>query len=121
MSFCHAGKTHDYSMLKKEFSPSKDWFENFKVRVDLGYIGFDKDYKCKQIYLPRKASKKHPLTAGQKLMNQELAGQRIDIEHSIGMIKRYRILSDRLRMRDFDVYDDVIEVCAGLSNFYISN
>ena len=108
-------------MLKEEFPPNNNWFENFKVRVDLGYQGFDKDYICKEVYLPKKASKKHPLTREQKLSNQELASQRIDVEHSIGRIKRYRILSDRLRMHDFDAYDDILEVCAGLSNFYISN
>lgn len=108
-------------MLKEEFPPNKDWFKNFKIRVDLGYQGFAKDYACKEVYLPKKAYKKRPLTEGQKLSNQELARQRIDIEHSIGRVKRYRILSDRLRMHDFDTYDDILEVCAGLSNFYISN
>jgi hypothetical protein len=30
-------------------------------------------------------------------------------------------MSDRLRMRDFEKYDDTLEVCAGLWNFYLTN
>ncbi|WP_373511369.1 transposase family protein [Persicitalea sp.] len=91
--------------------------------MDSGYQGFAKDYKCRQVYLPVKAHKKHPLTEEQKLSNRELASQRIGVEplrrtDSIGRTKRYRIASDRLRMRDFVRYDDTLEVCAGLWNFY---
>jgi hypothetical protein len=43
------------------------------------------------------------------------------VEHSIGGMKRYRILSDRLRNHLIDFYDDVLEVCAGLWNFYLAN
>ena len=121
LSYCYVGKTHDYRMLKEELPPSQDWFKNFKVRLDLGYIGFDKDYECKQVYLPAKNYKKSPLTENQKLLNRDMPSQRIDIEHSIGLIKRYGILSGRLRMHDFEKYDDVLEVCAGLTNFYLSN
>lgn len=119
LSYCYVGKTHDYRILKEEFSPQEDWFKNFNVRLDSGYQGFAKDYKCRQAYLPTKTSKKHPLTDEQKLSNTELARQRVGIEHSIGRIKRYRITSDRLRMHDFGKYDDILEVCAGLWNFYI--
>lgn len=108
-------------MLKEEFCCDRDWFENFDVRLDSGYQGFAKDYKCHHVYLPTKASKKSPLTKEQKLSNRELASQRIGIEHCIGRMKRYRILSDRLRMHDFERYDDVLEVCAGLWNFYLIN
>jgi hypothetical protein len=39
------------------------------------------------------------------------------VEHSIGGMKRYRILSERLRMHDYEEYDLIIGVCAGLWNF----
>lgn len=108
-------------MLKEEFPPALGWFNNFKVRLDLGYLGFDKDYACAQVYLPAKARKTAPLTALQKLSNQDLASQRIGIEHSIGGLKRYRILSDRLRVHDIEGHDSTLEVCAGLWNFYLSS
>ncbi len=105
-------------MLKEEFPPEKNWFSKFKVRLDLGYLGFDKDYECQQVYLPAKAYKKRPLTEEQKLSNRQMSSQRVGIEHSIGRMKRYRILSDRLRMHNFETYDDTLEVWAGLWNFY---
>lgn len=108
-------------MLKEEFPPTEDWFENFDVRLDSGYQGFCKDYKCRNAYLPTKARKKKPLDEEQKQSNKELSSQRIVIEHCIGRLKRYRIMSDRLRMRDFTKYDDILEVCAGLWNFYSMN
>jgi hypothetical protein len=108
-------------MLKSEFPPSLDWFKNFSIRVDLGYLGFGKDYAYKQVFLPNKARKNTPLTPQQKQSNQELASKRIAIEHTIGGLKRYRILSDRLRVHDIEGHDSTLEVCAGLWNFYISN
>lgn len=112
-------------MLKDEFSTGLNWFKKFNVRLDSGYQGFEKDYPAREVYLPKKAYKKRPLTDEDKLSNQQMASQRIVIEplrraDSIGNMKRYRILSDRLRVHDFDAYDDVLEVCAGLSNFYLS-
>ncbi|NJL12634.1 MAG: hypothetical protein HC913_06320 [Microscillaceae bacterium] len=34
-------------------------------------------------------------------------------------MKRYRILSDRLRMHDEGLYNTILEVCAGLWNFNV--
>lgn len=108
-------------MLKEDFPPAENWFENFEVRLDSGYQGFAKDYKCRNVYLPTKARKKRPLDEEQKQTNKEISSQRIVIEHCIGGLKRYRIVSDRLRMRDFSKYNDTLEVCAGLWNFYVKN
>lgn len=106
-------------MLKHEFPPHLDWFKNYTIRLDLGYLGFDKDYSSSGVYLPAKASKLHPLTISQKESNRELSRQRVGIEHSIGGLKRYRILSDRLRVHDIEGHDSTLEVCAGLWNFYL--
>jgi hypothetical protein len=48
-----------------------------------------------------------------------MASERIIVEHSIGGMKRYRILSDRLRLHDFDFYDVILGVCAGLWNYHL--
>jgi hypothetical protein len=50
-----------------------------------------------------------------------MASVRIKVDHSIGGMKRYRILSDRLRNHLIDLYDDILGVCAGLWNFYLAN
>lgn len=108
-------------MLKEELPPHKQWFKKFKVRIDLGFLGFVKDYICQNIFIPFKKPKNGELTDEQKRVNKEQASERITVEHSIGGMKRYRILSDRLRMHGLAHYDELLEVCAGLWNFYLSN
>jgi len=117
--FC--GKTHDYTMLKSEFDVKRDWFSDHHIRIDLGYLGFDKNYPCGGLSLPVKSSKKRPLSEEDKSNNRLLAGQRIVVEHVIGGMKRYRVLSNRVRSRQWAGYDTKLEVCAGLWNFYVTN
>lgn len=107
-------------MFKQEFPPEQSWFADLNVRLDLGFVGFDKDYACKQLYLPHKKPRKQELTPEQKAENKLLAGERIVVEHSIAGLKRYRILADRLRMHDLDLYNQVLGICAGLWNFRLS-
>ena len=121
LSKCWVGKMHDFKLLKKEFSPEQNWFQNFKVRVDLGYLGIAKEYVCKALSIPHKKPKKQELNALEKLENRVFAQERVKVEHAIGGMKRSRILSDRLRLHDFGLYDVVLEVCAGLWNFQLSH
>lgn len=121
VSYCWVGKTHDYRMFKTEFPPEQDWFQNFRVRVDLGFLGFEQDYVCKELLLPHKKKKKQELSPEQKQANKILASQRIAVEHAIGGMKRYRILSDRLRVQDVELYNVILGVCAGLWNFYLNH
>lgn len=67
--------------------------------------------------MPHKKSKKMELSDEQKNENQEAARERIKVEHSIGGLKRYKILSERTRIKDFILFDDIIGVCAGLWNY----
>ncbi len=121
------GKNHDYGMLKEEFSPEEEWFTNFQVWVDLGYMGIAKDYCGENIFIPHKKprkSKKKPvieLTNAQKIENRALSKVRIFVENAIGGIKRYNILVHRFRNHKTNFDDDVIGICAGLWNFSIAN
>jgi DDE superfamily endonuclease len=121
LSHAYIGKEHDYSILKMEFPPQINWFERLEVRLDLGYQGFESNYKCKKLYIPHKKPKNQDLDPEKKEENKALASERIKVEHSIGGMKRYRILSERLRLHDFDLYDDILCVCAGLWNFYLEH
>lgn len=120
LSNCWVGKTHDNAMFKLEFPPGQPWFVNLNVRLDLGFVGFEKNYECKKLSIPHKKPKKQELTSEQKAENKQLASERVIVEHSIGGLKRYRILSDRLRMHDLDLYNQVLGICAGLWNFRLS-
>ena len=49
--------------------------------------------------LPKKKTKKNPLTQEDKKKNQELASERVANENVIGMIKRFKIVADTYRNR----------------------
>jgi len=49
--------------------------------------------------LPKKKSKKHPLSKADKQSNQKLASERALNENVIGSIKRFKIIADRYRNR----------------------
>jgi hypothetical protein len=63
------------------------------------------NYKCKEVLIPHKKPPKQELTQEQKAENKLLASERVVVEHSIAGLKRYRILPDRLRMHDLDLYN----------------
>lgn len=115
-------------MLKAKFDPNKgDWFADKEIWIDLGYLGFKKEYEAKKIHTPhkraRRKSKKDPkvkFTKKQKTHNKGVSKKRIFVEHSIAGLKRYRFLSDRLRCRNADFYSIVLGVCAGLWNFQLT-
>jgi hypothetical protein len=107
-------------MFREEFPPEQDWFKDFRVGVDRGFLGIEKDYVCKELLLPNKKKKKQELSPEQKQENKLLASERIAVEHAIGGMKRYRILSDRLRVQDVKRYNVILGVCAGLWNFYLT-
>ncbi|MGH9855567.1 MAG: transposase family protein [Blastocatellia bacterium] len=71
--------------------------------------------------IPNKKKKNQELSSEQKSENKLLASERIYVEHAIGGMKRYRILSDRLRVHDIELYDVILGVCAGLWNFYLNH
>ena len=43
-------------MLKSEFAQDLDWFSDHHIRLNLGYLGFDKMYSCGDFSLPTKSS-----------------------------------------------------------------
>jgi DDE superfamily endonuclease len=83
-------------------------------------LGIKNDYVCKELLIPHKKPKKQELTQEQKADNKLLVRERIVVEHSIAGLKRYRILSDHLRMHDLKLYNVILGVWAGLWNFSLS-
>lgn len=49
--------------------------------------------------LPKKRSKKNPLTKDDKRNNKNLASERVVNENVIGKLKRFKIIADRYRNR----------------------
>jgi hypothetical protein len=122
LSEAYCGSAHDYAIFKSELPPGNQiWFDEHHLHVDLGFLGICKDYPAHQISIPFKKSKNNPLTENHKNDNKQKSSVRVKVEHSIGGLKRYRFLSDRLRCRDIQLYNLVAGVCAGLWNFSITN
>ena len=88
------GKRHDFRLFKE----SKTRIHNdITVITDTGYQGLKKLHANSE--LPKKKTKKHPLTKDDKKANQDIASKRVLNENVIAMIKRFKIISDRYRNR----------------------
>jgi DDE superfamily endonuclease len=88
------GKQHDFRLFKESktrIHPA------INILTDSGYQGLQKVHF--RAYMPKKKSKKHPLTKEDKQNNRKLSSQRVLNENVIGNLKRFKILSDRYRNR----------------------
>ncbi len=68
-----------------------------KVITDTGFQGIKKIHSNSE--LPKKRSKKNPLTKDEKLENTKLSKERVVNENVIGMLKRFKIIADKYRNR----------------------
>lgn len=88
------GKRHDFRLFKESkthIHPDRH------ILADTGYQGLQKiHFKSK---LPKKKTKKNPLTKEDKKNNRQLASERVLNENVIGVLKRFKIISDRYRNR----------------------
>ena len=92
-AFCN-GKKHDFRLFKES---RVRWTKNRCGITDSGYTGIKKLQPNSR--LPKKSSKRHPLTAEEKRQNREIASERVLNENVIGSLKRFKIISDRYRNR----------------------
>ncbi|WP_041621364.1 IS5/IS1182 family transposase [Orientia tsutsugamushi] len=88
------GKKHDFRLFKE----SKILIHpKVKAITDTGYQGIQKIHNNSE--LPKKKSKKNPLTKNDKKNNPRLAGERVVNETVIGMLKQFKIIADKYRNR----------------------
>ena len=88
------GKRHDFRMWKESMIRA---LEKIQINTDSGFQGIHKFHKNSVI--PRKKSKKKPLTKEDKLYNRKASQERVGSENAIGFIKRFKIVSERYRNR----------------------
>jgi hypothetical protein len=65
--------------------------------TDSGYTGIKKLQKNTK--LPKKSSKRKPLTAEEKKQNRDISSERVVNENVIGSLKRFKIINGRYRNR----------------------
>jgi hypothetical protein len=88
------GRRHDFRLFKE----SKLKIDSkIKAVVDTGYVGIQK-FHVNSVF-PIKRSKKKPLTNVDKEFNRKVSSERVLNEQIIGLIKRFKIVSDRYRNR----------------------
>ena len=71
--------------------------ETVKVLADSGYQGIRKFHENSD--LPKKNSKKKPLTKQEKKDNHEISSQRVLVENVIRKIKIFRVMAEKYRNR----------------------
>ncbi len=126
VSCLYNGSNVDMGILKKEFPPGKGWFSGLRVLFDLGFIGVEKLYEFGELVIGEKKkrkSKKNPepkLTDEQKGKNRGVSKERIFVEHAIGRLKKFRILKNRCRIKCQKLKNQIIGICAGLSNYQLA-
>ena len=105
---------HDFKLFKKSKLPLKP---ETKVIVDTGFIGIKKIHENSEI--PKKKTKKNPLTKEDKQKNKRISRQRVLNENVIGAVKKFKIISDRYRNRRkrFSLRFNLI---AGIYNFELN-
>jgi hypothetical protein len=70
---------------------------DIKALVDTGYQGLQKKHTNTDI--PKKKSKKNPLTKSDKKRNQLISSSRVTVENVIRSIKIFRVLAEKYTCR----------------------
>jgi hypothetical protein len=109
------GKKHDFKVFKES---NVHLHPTLIAKTDTGYLGMQKLHK--NTHMPKKKSKKNPLTLEDKKQNKKLSSERVLNENVIGSIKRFKIVSDRYRNRRkrFGLRFNLI---AGIYNFELQD
>jgi len=89
------GRQHDFKLFKESKVRAKP---ETQLETETGYLGITKIHA--NSVLPRKSSRKKPLTDEDKAFNSAISSQRVLNEHMIGLVKRFKIISDRYRIAE---------------------
>ncbi len=107
------GRKHDYRLFKE----SKTYIHpTIKALVDTGYQGLQKKHINTDI--PKKKSKKNPLTEEDKKNNSVISSSRVTVENVIRSVKIFRILAEKYRNRR-KRFSLRLNLIAGISNFQL--
>jgi hypothetical protein len=88
------GRRHDFRLFKQS---KTHLHPDIKCGVDTGYQGIAKIHS--NVEIPKKRSKKNPLTNEDKRQNRMISSKRVVIENIIREVKIFRILAEKYRNR----------------------
>lgn len=121
ISDTYEGKTHD-----KKISDELDLSlpKGTEMYQDTGFQGYEPKGEGIVVIMPVKKPRKKKgdptsgkLTDEQKASNRKISSKRVRVEHSIGGIKRIRILKDKIRHTKSELKDQLFFIGCGLHNF----
>ena len=88
------GRRHDFHLFKNSKVHIK---ETAKVLADSGYQGIKKFHQNSD--LPKKNSKKRPLTKQEQKENHQISSERVLVENVIRKVKIFRVMAEKYRNR----------------------
>lgn len=110
-----SGRRHDKKLLDK--SGIENLPKEVCAWVDTGFIGLTKTHANTQI--PKKHTKKKPLTNQEKENNRLISSFRTVVEHAICGMKRLKATTDVYRNRKVNFDDTLMLLSAGIWNYHL--
>lgn len=108
------GSVHDLELFRQSGAAQRIP-EEVTAGGDSGYQGLHDELPKHSVFVPHKATRGHPLTPDQKLVNRELSSIRIRVENTLAELKHFKILADRFR-HALELYDDTFLSVVALVN-----
>ena len=88
------GRRHDFKLFKQS---KTHLHPGIKCIVDTGYQGIAKIHA--NVEIPKKRTKKNPLTKEDIQQNREISSKRVVVENIIREVKIFRIIAEKYRNR----------------------
>jgi IS5 family transposase len=113
----YVGKSHDFAILKEE-NLAEVLPKEKPVYTDTGFEGIDKLREDIDLRKPKKKRRNRKLNGGERLGNRIISRERVKVEHSIGGIKRFKIVANIFRGITHSM-DRTFEIASGLWNLHL--
>lgn len=112
-----SGRRHDKKLIDKA-ELARNIPDDIPIFTDTGAQGIQHVHS--NTIIPKKRTKKHPLTYSEKETNRFISSLRVIAEHAIAGIKRYNAVSTVYRNRLPNLDDTFMLLSAGLWNYHLS-
>lgn len=112
-----SGRRHDKRLIDKA-QLARNIPDRVTIWNDTGFIGIQHSHR--NAMMPKKRSRKHPLTDVEREENKLIASIRVVGEHAIGGIKRMKATTDIYRNHIPNLDDTFMLLSAGLWNYHLS-
>ena len=120
ISTTRPGRVHDMKMvgeLTKVFHLMAKKGARIRVLADSGFQGIEKRLPGIEAAVPKKRPRNGQLTKKQKASNRKISSERVSVEHDIGRVKNYKILTRPYGGTEAE-FNRELNIVTGLVNFH---